>query len=120
MIEIRVPIRLVSEANNTDHWRVKHKRKKKIKELLDLYWPKDFDVVLPCTIELIRVAPRRLDFDNLVNSMKGVRDYCADKLSPGLQAGRADDDERMTWRYSQERGNPREYGLIIRFHSSSL
>ena len=114
MIEIRVPIRLVSEANNTDHWRVKHKRKKKIRDMLDTYWPKDFDIVLPCTIELIRVAPRKLDFDNLVNAQKAVRDYVADKFIPDLQAGRADDDDRMTWRYSQEKGKPKEYGLIIR------
>ena len=116
MIEISVPIRLVSEANNMDHWRVKHKRKKNIRCMLDAFWPKDFDVVLPCSIELIRVAPRQLDFDNLVNAQKTVRDYVADKLKPNLQAGRADDDARMTWRYSQEKGKPKEYCLIIRFH----
>ena len=120
MIEIRVPIRLISEANTLDHWTKKHRRKQKVKAMLDAYWPKDFDVVLPCTIELVRVAPRKLDSgDNLQMSLKFVRDFVADKLIPNLQAGRADDDERMTWRYSQEKGNPKEYGLIIRFHSST-
>ena len=115
MIELFIPVRLISEANNLDHWTKKHRRKVKVKAMLEKYWNIPyFDNILPCTIDLIRVAPRKLDFDNLVNSMKSVRDFVADKLVPGLQAGRADDDDRMTWRYSQEKGKPKEYGLIIR------
>ena len=113
MIEIKVPVRLISEANNTVHWRVKHKRKKAIKAMLEQYWTKE-KVKLPCEIELVRVAPRRCDGDNNIFSMKFCRDFVADKIIPGLQPGRADDDDRIKWEYSQEKGAPREYGLIIR------
>ncbi len=112
-ISIKIPIRLVSEANNTDHWTKKHKRKKKISLLLKTYLPDLGKCQLPCKVILTRVAPRRFDFDNLVISFKHVRDQISGMLIPGLAAGRADDDDRIEWEYRQERGNPKEYAVII-------
>lgn len=114
MIEIKLPIRLVSEANNTDHWRVKHNRNKKIKLMLKKYWPKDLHVKFPCKITLTRVAPRQLDDDNLVFCFKFVRDEISDYLIPGMARGRADGGTRLEYLYKQRKGEPKEYGLIIR------
>ena len=112
MIEIYVPIKIISEANNTDHWRKKHKRRKEhLKHLANLF-PSNL-LPLPVTITFTRVAPRRLDSDNLVFSMKYFRDYVASQFIKGLAPGRADDDERLSFKYDQRRGEPKEYALII-------
>ena len=62
---------------------------------------------------MIRIAPRYIDDDNLVYSMKSFRDYIADLLIPGLAMGRADADSRLKFEYGQEKGNIREYALRI-------
>ncbi len=64
-------------------------------------------------IFLTRIAPRALDFDNLVYAFKHIRDVIADTLLPGLAAGRADDDKRLQWQYCQEKGRPKEYAFRI-------
>lgn len=114
MIEITLPLKLVSEANNRDHWRTKNARKQKILAMLNTYWTSDA-IELPCEITLTRVSPRRLDWDNNVCAFKGIRDMVADKLIPGLRPGRADDDDRLTWIYRQESRGPKVYSVIIRF-----
>jgi len=114
MRDIKVHVRLKNEANNNDHWRVKHKRKNNIRAMLEKHWLKGFVPILPCTIELVRGAPRRCDSDNLQMSLKSVREFVADKFIPGLAPGRADDDDRIKFSYSQERRKVREYALIIR------
>lgn len=117
-VSITIPYRLVSEANMSDHWTLKHKRKKKLCLLLLSYLPDLSDVKLPCIVTLTRVAPRMLDDDNLRGAFKYVRDYVADKLVPGLQPGRADDDCRITWEYGQKKSlRPKEYAIIVRIDS---
>jgi len=59
--------------------------------------------LLPCTVHLIRIG-RKLDSDNLQGAFKYIRDAIAELLVPGLATGRADDDERITWEYAQEKG----------------
>ena len=112
-IEIKIPIRLVSEANISDHWTKKHKRKQKVRILLLSYLPDLSNCHLPCKVVLTRIAPRKLDDDNLRTAFKFVRDVLADKLIPGKAAGRADDDERIEWCYEQLKGNPKEYAIKI-------
>lgn len=112
MIEITLPLKLVSEANNRDHWRTKHKRNKKIASMLMAYWPKE-EIALPCKITIIRVGPRRLDWDNNISASKFLIDEISNKLLPGLARGRADGDDRLTWSCKQQRGGPREYSVII-------
>ena len=113
IIRIKLPIRLISEANNTDHWTKKHKRKKDIAKKLRSNLPNLSNCHLPCKVTLIRVAPRRFDYDNLVISFKYIRDFLANLLVPGLAAGRADDDERIEWCYEQVRGEAKEYAIIV-------
>lgn len=112
-IEIKIPIRLISEANNTDHWRVKHKRKKKIQALLLTYWP-DESIELPCTVTMTRIAPRELDYDNLVYANKALFDSICGKLRPGFLPGRADRTDLIKPIYLQEKGEPKEYSVKIK------
>lgn len=90
-------IRTVSEANTREHWAKRAKRTKEhrgiarvVAEAL-LKKPQ-----LPCTVRLTRVAPRRLDDDNLRPALKAVRDGIADWL------GVNDRDPRVTWAYEQD------------------
>ena len=113
-IEVKIPIRLVSEANISDHWTKKHKRKQKVRLLLLSYLPDLSKCQLPCKVTLTRIAPRKLDKeDNLPMAFKYVKDFLADKLIPGKAAGRSDDDERIEWNYEQEKGDPKEYAVYI-------
>ena len=67
---------------------------------------------LPAVITITRVAPRALDSDNLAISAKSVRDGIADWL------GVDDGDKRLTWRYEQRRGRPKEYAAEVAVMSS--
>lgn len=69
---------------------------------------------LPCHVKMIRIAPRFLDKDeNLPMAFKYLKDAIADYFIPGLQPGRADDDDRITWEYGQEKGKVRQYAVKI-------
>jgi hypothetical protein len=63
-------------------------------------------------ITLTRIAPRKLDTDNLVSACKGVRDGIADTL------GVDDGDERITWKYAQRKGKPKQYAVEVEVESA--
>jgi hypothetical protein len=71
-----------------------------------LLWPwKGRQWRFPVEVRLTRVAPRKLDDDNLASACKGVRDEVAAML------GVDDGDERLVrFSYGQERG---EWGARI-------
>ena len=110
---IKIPVRIISEANTQSHWTVKRKRQKKINMLLGSELNRLGTVFLPCHVILTRIAPRAFDHDNLLYSLKNQRDVISDFLIPGLQMGRADNDERLSFEYRQEKGDPKEYALKI-------
>ncbi len=118
-MRIGLDVRLVSTANRREHWAEKHRREGLQVALLDLRAKQDLArCELPCTVTLTRIAPRPLDDDNLAAAFKHIRDYVASQLVPATQANqhgrRGDDsDERITWRYAQERGMPKEYGVRV-------
>lgn len=63
---------------------------------------------LPCVVTLTRVAPSAgLDGDNLQGSLKAARDGVADWMKVD------DRDPRVTWRYEQRRGRPKQYAVEI-------
>lgn len=113
-MKITIPIRIQS-PNVTEHWRVKHKRNKLHAMLIRSELSKVAKPALPCTVTLMRRGIGQMDFDNVVYALKPARDTLADWLLPGLAAGRADGDERITWHYKQEQGYP--YALIIEINS---
>ena len=116
-IEIRLPIRTVSEANNFEHWTRKHKRHAFQRKQVSLAFLnfRHSVIPLPCHVTITRIAPRPLDEeDNLRMAVKYIKDYIADKLVPGKRIGFADGDKRITWHYAQQKGTkPREYAVKI-------
>lgn len=103
---VRFPFRLVSEANTRCHWSHRAARARAHRNGAKLLIPAR-DCTLPATVTITRIAPRALDDDNLAISAKSLRDGIAD------QFGVPDNDHRLTWRYAQRRGKPREYAVIV-------
>jgi hypothetical protein len=108
-----VPIKVVSSGNIREHWAVKKKREDKyVKELLEIK-PQVSNVFLPCEVNLTRVAPRKLDIDNLLYSFKKIRDTIADFIVPNLRPGQADSYPGLTFSYDQRKGSTKEYAIIV-------
>jgi len=125
-IELVLPILTLSEANGLlsrtrfykngrakpEHWTEAHARHKKQKNTIYYTCKTKISIVhLPCTVKLVRLGPRELDFDNLVISQKFVRDAVAELLTGDYVPGRADGDKRITWIYEQEKS--KEYGIKL-------
>ncbi len=115
---IDVPIhglRLVSEANAHQHWRVRSARAKAQRTAVTLVLRGTVAAqmmhVAPLVVTITRVAPSSgLDSDNLVGSGKHVRDAIAGVL------GIDDRSPLVTWVVAQERG---DWGLRIRIEARS-
>lgn len=111
-VTVSIPIRTVSETNMREHHMARHRRRKGQRQtagLVLLGALRAEGVKAPCGVLLTRVAPSGgLDGDNLVSSLKAVRDGVADAL------GLDDADPRITWAYEQRRGKRGEYAVIIR------
>lgn len=107
-----IPIRTRTENNNDEHWRVRAKRAKLQRTTACQYlwslWNQGYQVQLPITITLIRVAPRTLDEgDNSSSSSKHIRDGIADFFEL------PDNDPRMVWRYAQMKYRPHYYAVRV-------
>ena len=117
---IKIPaIRIVSESNVREHWTKRNRRangsksKKNpsvgqrplVRMMLNLNAKKPR---LPCTIKLVRIAPRKLDQGNIAAALKHVQDGCADWI--GIDDRR---DELVKYEYLQDTGEPKEYALRI-------
>ena len=104
-----VPLKIVSVANLREHWGQKAARAKlhRSHTALALRASTALCVPLPGVVRLVRIAPRKLDDDNLSSALKACRDGVADWL------GINDNDPRVRWEYGQERGKPGEHGLRI-------
>jgi len=118
LFEWSLPIYTVSEANNSDHWTKKKKRKDIQKRWIWVTFQKEKPKIpIPCHIKLTRVASEKLDDDNLPVSMKYIRDALADQIFPGLPPGRADDKKLgLTWEYDQDIVG-RSLSVLIQFFS---
>lgn len=104
------PIKVISEANCRDHWRVKSDRRKKQQREIDamlLNALQGRKVELPCSVKLTRVGPKILDGDNLQSAFKATRDAIARRL------GIDDGDPRIKFEYNQTPIGERSYNVIV-------
>jgi hypothetical protein len=116
VIEFTAPVRIESEANTRCHWAA---RKKRFDEqrmvtrcaMRNCGTHPGFVIGRNATVTLTRVGPRRLDDDNLAGGFKAVRDEIARILNVD------DGDPRVTWRYEQERGAPKQYAIRVKIES---
>ena len=106
----RLPIRIVSVANAREHWSAKAKRAKDHRftaYMATRAWLRGRKLPRPIEVTLTRLAPRKLDGDNLQSAFKALRDGVADALA--IDDGSAE----ATWLYEQRVGKPREYAAIV-------
>ena len=101
-------LKLISEANQSEHWRVKARRKKDQQKVVMVFWRNTIKrkITLPCQIALTRIGCRKLDADNLAGSFKHVQDQIAREI------GCDDGSSLVTWSYHQQPGT-RNYQLQI-------
>ena len=111
MIEVRMNMKIVSVANMRLHWAVKAKlvrdHRTRTRMSLNAAAQSSGAEMLPVTVVLTRVAPRRLDGDNLQSGFKAVRDGVADWL------GVDDGNGLIDWQYAQRSGKAGEYAVEI-------
>lgn len=98
-----LPIRIESVANVREHWARKAKRAKAHRQAA-MAVPAH---PLPCVVTLTRIAPRKLDDDNLASGFKALRDGIADRLSVD------DGDPRIRFVYRQQTGQPKQYAARV-------
>jgi hypothetical protein len=109
MMTLELPIRTQSEANLREHWAVRKKRAKSQRGTTAAACQAQLGTppAPPMRVTLTRIAPCRLDDDNLAISFKHVRDGIADWL------GINDRDQRIEWRYAQQKGAPKTYAVRL-------
>jgi len=110
VIEVLLLKPLPSAANLREHWATRARRVKAQRELAAMHMlfarvrelatlvATDKSTRVTCT--LTRIAPRRLDTDNLGSAFKAIRDEVA------KQVGIDDGSLRWWWTYAQEVGPP--------------
>ena len=111
MIVVDIPVRIISEANSRQHWRKAAVRKKVHRQTARLVlqqYARPMGESEQFTITLTRVAPRKLDDDNLASGFKAVRDGVADWL------GIDDGSPRIKWEYAQHKGASGHYSAWVR------
>lgn len=103
-VSMELPIKVVSEANQYEHWREKHKRKKHQQFILNSWLnlagcdlPKQKRAKVKFT--KLNWGGRKLDTDNLAGAFKHVQDTMAKLM------GIDDGDPRVTWQYAQRKSD---------------
>lgn len=99
----RFDIKTVSEANQREHWATRNRRKKRQQADFSVLWRSmGCTVTPPATVTFTRYSCRTLDSDNITSCFKGIRDALAREIDID------DGDDRVTYRYEQERIRTRE------------
>lgn len=109
-----IPLRTKSAANLREHWAAKAKRVKAERLATFAAFPRNalgqlgvLDTAATAHVQMVRVAPRALDDDNLRPALKAVRDEIARLL------GVDDRDPRVEWGYGQAKGKPKEHAVLV-------
>ncbi len=103
-IMLLLPIFVASEANSREHWHESAKRHYNQKDWVQFALLHE-EIELPCRVKMTRLAPSRLDSDNLITSFKYIRDYIAAEITKDRRPGRADSTPKIKWSYSQEKSS---------------
>ena len=106
-LTVEIPMAVPSLANSRGHTRAKGrivaKQRRTVGLVLSQWMPPDGTV----TIRLTRIAPRALDDDNAVTSLKPTRDSVTDWL------GYSDDSHaNLRWLYGQEKATRARYQAV--------
>jgi hypothetical protein len=98
-VRVTLPLRTISENNAREHHMARARRRKAQRDMTALVLRghiRAASLAPPYLVTLTRLAPRKLDGDNLQGALKAVRDGVADAL--GVDDG---DEQAVTWDYAQ-------------------
>lgn len=113
-----LPLRTKSENNAREHWRARHGRRAQQRKAVTQHCAAlegAFDLTSDLEVTFTRIAPRKLDDDNLAGSMKALRDAVAVLLGRDDAPGCG-----IEWRYAQEKGAKGEYAVRVEVESVTL
>ena len=112
MIEVEIPVHIASSLNLREQWRIRPNRNSSHRAAA-WFALKGAKVkpVVPCVVTLTRIAPRQLDDANLQGGFESVRTGIADWF------GLDDADPRVSWRYEQAKGKPKQYAARVRIEA---
>lgn len=111
-VVVEIPMPVPSASNLREHWAKKGRRARQQRNTTKLVLARfDPRIALPCFVRLTRVAPRKLDDDNLRGALKNCRDGVADWL--GIDDGSKD----IRWEYEQEKGKPKYQAVRIEVYA---
>lgn len=110
-----IPIKTVSEANDSSPWRERHRRHKLQHQIINVIFRSEKKPIpFPCIVTFTRTSPRLMDQDeNLRMAFKYIKDELSDLLvgqepfyinKAGRRQrirGRNDSDPRIVWKYAQ-------------------
>lgn len=110
-LEFYVPIKLISEANRSEHWsaRMRRKHEQQLEMTVALHNTLlGRTVRTPCVVKLTRIGPKLLDKDNLAGAFKFVQDAIASKM-------KVDDGDRskIDWQYDQVAIGEHRYNVKV-------
>lgn len=118
VVEVEVPVQILSEMNTRDHWAKRRARFRKQREAV-------YYTLLPlapmlrlitaneaAVVTLTRLGPTILDSDNLAGGFKACRDEVANQL------GIDDGSSRIEWIYRQAKS--RTYSASIRIEKQEV
>lgn len=74
------------------------------------------EIPRPCIVTMTRIAPRMMDEDNLIQAFKWIKDELASIIIDEFKefrVGYCDADKRITWKWTQEKGKPKQYAIRI-------
>jgi hypothetical protein len=112
-----VPHKIISEANNTDHWTKKRQRTIALQFAIIAELKNKFEFPFPCIVTFERVGKKFLDDDNLIHAFKHCKDQVAElivlqndpvltvkalKMPPNQSKGVWDSCPHIEWRYGQK------------------
>lgn len=106
---VLLPLRIVSVMNQREHWAKRGARASLHRNTTRVMLRQAHRArpVMPVTVTLTRIAPRKLDGDNCQAGLKACRDGVADWLEVD------DAHPDVTWKYAQRTGKPREYAAEV-------
>lgn len=114
-MKFEIPIKTVSVANATEHWRTRAgrvKRERRATALVGRALVGRYPVDRALQVRLVRISPGTLDDDNLRPALKAIRDELAVLL------GRKDDSERagVSWLYGQRKERRYAVEVCVELH----
>lgn len=108
-LTVRVPIRVKSEANQREHHMVKARRVKGHRRAVwAILYNESVRESQKYRVTFTRIAPRKLDDDNLTSAFKACRDETAKWLGMDDAPGSG-----IEWCYTQTIGEPKQYAIEI-------